>query len=198
MKDKFVVREVAQVRALTGPMPHRLVSAFERMGQCTVGELSDELDEPAESLYYHVRRMVGAGVLRQCGVRPTSRRDEAIYELPGKELVFDPNNTSPAFLTALGKSVSALLRLADRAYGLAIAARGTKRKGGARNLMIQQHYARLGADDLTELNRRLEDIADFIQERDDPTARPWVSLTMALSPVARESRKKGRGPGGTQ
>lgn len=198
MSEKFVVREVAQVRALTGPMPHRLVSAFERMGQCTVGELSDALDEPAESLYYHVRRMVGAGVIRQCGMRPTSRRDEAIYELPGKELVFDPTNKTPAFLAALAKSVSALLRLADRAYGLAIAARGTRRKGGTRNLMIQQHYARLGADDLTELNRKLEDIADFIQERDDSSARPWVSLTMVLSPVARESRKTDARPGSTR
>ena len=40
--------------------------------------------------------------------------------------------------------------------------------------------------DLRELNRRLEDVAQFIAARDDAAVPQFISLTISMSPVVRE------------
>ena len=186
-RARFLVKDAAQVRALSGPLPHRLVSALERLGACTVSDLAAAIDEPPASLYYHVRKFVRTGLVRECGTRGEGTRAETVYEIPGRELVFDHANESSEYLAALGKAVASVLRLASRTYETALGRRGARRLGSRRNQMIQQHYARLSATDLAELNRRLEDIADFVRERDRPGAKPWVSITMVLAPLLRRT-----------
>ena len=41
-----------------------------------------------------------------------------------------------------------------------------------------QQLARLGKSDLAELNRRLEDIATFLVEQDDPDEERFISVTL--------------------
>ena len=186
------VRTAAQVRALSGPLPHRITAAMERLGPCTVREVAGAIDEPPESLYYHIRRLHRLGLLRERGRRRSGANEQAVYELPGRVIVYDPRNTSKDFLAALRRSAAALLRATDRMWQAALGHPATRRAGRRRNLMIQHHYARLNARDLAELNQRLEAIARFVHERDDPAAGPWLSLTMVMSPVIRPRQEDRR------
>lgn len=188
---RFIVRDPRQVQALSGPLPQRLISAFERLGRCTVADLADAIDEPVASLYYHVRKFERVGLIRAAGTRGEGQRAEAVYEFPGRELVFDHANESEVYVTALGKAVGSLARIAERAYRAALGHRQSRRTGRLRNHMLQQHYARLSNADLAELNRRLEDIATFIRERDHPDATRWITLTMLMAPLLRKADRQG-------
>lgn len=179
---RVLVDRVEQVRALHGPLPHRMVAVWERLGACSVAELAAVIGETPEVLYYHVRRLVKVGLIVPITPGDPGRRAEAIYELPGRELVFDHRQTTPAFLDALANAVGALLRLAERTYREALPLPHARRLGARRNLMLQQHDARLSPRSLSELNRRLEDIATFVAKHDDPARTDWISLTMVLAP----------------
>jgi len=174
---------------MAGPLPHRIVSAMEPLETATVGEIAAATGDPPESLYYHVRRLARVGILVHVGKRSTGGRPEAVWRLPAEEIVFDKTSTDPAYLEALSRSVASLLKMVERAYRASVRPGGGRRTGRRRTLMVQQHVARLRQDDLATLNRRLEEIADFVRERDvgaKATARTSsVSLTMIMTPTHR-------------
>ena len=178
---RYVVESVAQLRALSGPVPHQVISTLERLGAASVRELATAVGLPPESLYYHVRRLVAVGLLRVREERATRRRPEAVYELPARELVVRSHGAAPAFTDALVGLHRSLMQMAIRIYERAL------RRGDrpVRGLRIIQQSARLAPSDLAELERRLEEIAGFLVERDDPQRDRFVSLTISLAPVQR-------------
>ncbi len=193
LKRPLVVSQPSQLKALASPTAFRIVSAFERLGSASVAELADALGEPAESLYYHVKRLTRVGILTQAGVKPTEGRSSAVYEFPGRELVLDHRNRSPPFVREMERVAGALLRMAQRGWIRALRSGGARSSGATRTLMIQQHHARLRPADLRELNIKLEEIASFIAEHDAcgttdaRTRQEWVSLTMCMFPQHAET-----------
>ncbi len=178
---QLILTRPGQIRALTAPLAHRVVAAFERMGPATIAEVADTIGAPPESLYYHVRRLSRAGILIEAERRDTGGRPEIVWEIPGREVAFDHTTNDPDFLDALCRAADALLRLASRTYHAAVRS-GASRRGRRRTLMLQQHAVRLRARDLEELNNRLEEIADFIAEHDAGPGTPMISLTMVMAP----------------
>ena len=70
----FILRQVKQIRALSGPAQNQIVGTLERVGPSTATELSVQLGIPAESLYYHLRRLKEVGVLVEAGRRSPGAR----------------------------------------------------------------------------------------------------------------------------
>ncbi|MCA9311668.1 MAG: helix-turn-helix transcriptional regulator [Phycisphaerales bacterium] len=180
--QRLVVRRPAQVRALASPLAHRVASGLERIGPATVAELGAAIGEAPESLYYHVRRLHAAGILRPAGQRETGGRPEVVWEVPGGEIVFDHEGRDPRFRAALARAGESLMRMAARGYAGAVRRGDASRRGRGRTLMLQQHFTRLRPADLAELNRRLEEIAAFVRERDAGEKGTSVSLTMVMTP----------------
>ena len=176
-----------QVRAMAGALQNQVLATLERLGPSSAREVAEHLDLQAESLYYHLRRLVAAGLLVEAGQRPTRRRPETLYAVPGRELILDPDNQHPAFLEALARVQRSLLSMATRLYARALR-RGTGiRSGRRRNLCVIQQNARLGARDQAVLNRKLEDVASFMAAHDNPDVAAFVSLTISMSPLRDES-----------
>lgn len=182
-RAKQHINKVAQVKALTGPLQHQIVATLERVGPVSARQLAEHLGLPPESLYYHLRNLKAVGVLAEYGRQKTNRRPEVVFGLLGREMVFDAHSRNPGFLRAMAALQRSLMGMATRLYDRALRRPESIRSGKRRNLCLIQQHARLGATDLAELNRRLEDMAQFMEERDDPGEQPFVSLTVALSPV---------------
>jgi hypothetical protein len=110
-----------------------------------------------------------------------------VFAVPGRELVLDPTNQSPAFRSALAQVQRSLLAMATRSYRRALR-RGTGRRSGPqRTLGVLQRNARLAPRDLAELNRKLEDIATFMAAHDNPDIEAFLSVTISMSPLRDES-----------
>ncbi len=182
-RPRFKVTTEKQIRALSGPVQHQMVATLERVGPSTAKELAGHIGLAPESLYYHLRRLKDAGLLVQTDRRPTSRRPEAVYALPGSELVLDSEARSPRFLEALAGLQRSLMNTATRIYERALRSGTSVRRGSRRNLCLIQVQGRLRPRQLGELNRRLEEIADFVAEHDDPSHDEFLSVTISMSPV---------------
>ena len=181
---RLLLTEPAEVRATAGAVPHQLISVLERERRGTVTELAGHLGLPPGSLYYHVRKLRDAGILLEGERRTTGGRDEVVYELAGREVVYDPEANTPPFLTELARTIRTRLRWLERACVKALSHPKTLRKGKQRNLMLAHHHARLGPRDRAELHRRIEELEAFLQERDDPRREDFVHVTFVMVPMA--------------
>lgn len=189
-QEPIVLTKPAQVRAVSSPVAHQVISVMERVRRCTVAELAAHTGIEAGSLYYHVRKLKGAGVLAECEKRSTGGRQEVVYRLTGSEVVFDPDGTSPSFLRELCRSVRVRLRYVERAFVAALETRKARRASVGRSTpdpTLHQHHARLGPADRRELYRRIEALEAFLIERDDPQLTSFVSVTIAVLPEERPS-----------
>src|SRR5262245_47733719 len=55
------------VAALASPVRQEIIDTLEALGGATIAELAGALGRPADGLYYHVRRLVRAGLLVGAG-----------------------------------------------------------------------------------------------------------------------------------
>ena len=71
------IDDPAIVAALYDPLRYRLFRLLETPH--TVAELAAELGQPANRLYYHLRRLADCGLVRQVDARASGRHTERIY-----------------------------------------------------------------------------------------------------------------------
>lgn len=75
--ETLEIDDPAVLEALYDPVRYRIFRALE--SERTISELSEEIGKPANRLYYHVRLLVEAGLVRQVGTRASGRHTERIY-----------------------------------------------------------------------------------------------------------------------
>jgi DNA-binding transcriptional ArsR family regulator len=71
------IEDPAILAALYDPIRYRIFRALETPR--TMAELADEVGKPANRLYYHVRLLVEAGLVRQVGTRASGRHTERVF-----------------------------------------------------------------------------------------------------------------------
>jgi predicted ArsR family transcriptional regulator len=180
-----VIRRADQLGAVISPLRHQMVRLMSVLGPCTVKDLAVRLGRSPEALYYHIRALQRVGLVQEKEKRPGVRRPEVVYDLVARTLLTDPEQTDPDYLRNMARSAGALLRLADRHLQVALedqAATGTRRPG---NLRIQQYQARLSPRSIRELNRKLDELCQFLEDADDPEVASLTTVTLTTAPTAR-------------
>lgn len=76
-RDAVEIRDPAVLAVLYNPIRYRIFRALETPR--SMAELADEVGRPANRLYYHVRLLVGAGLVRQVGTRASGRHTERLF-----------------------------------------------------------------------------------------------------------------------
>jgi DNA-binding transcriptional ArsR family regulator len=75
--EALEIDDPAVLAVLYDPIRYRIFRALETPR--SMAELADEMDRPANRLYYHVRLLVDAGLVRQVGTRASGRHTERIF-----------------------------------------------------------------------------------------------------------------------
>ena len=179
-----VVRRLGELRALTSVHSHEIVDALSSQGPSSVKELGAHLGRPAASLYYHVRKLVRAGLVVEDRVRPTARRDESVYRLVADELKIDGRFGSSAWRAELQRLARLRLRAVERDFTAALDDPTVVREGRRKELGMRSAQARLTARDLETLNGLLEPVLDFLASR-KPARGELYSVTAIVSPARR-------------
>jgi DNA-binding transcriptional ArsR family regulator len=84
--DELRIEEPSVLAALYDPLRYRLFRLLE--SPRSVAELAGEVGMPANRLYYHVRRLVDVGLVRQVDARASGRHTERIYGRAAKRITF--------------------------------------------------------------------------------------------------------------
>ncbi len=80
------IEDPAVLAALYDPLRYRLFRLLEEPR--SVAELAAEVDMPANRLYYHLRRLVEVGLVRQVDARANGRHTERIYGRAARRITF--------------------------------------------------------------------------------------------------------------
>src|SRR5437879_3237751 len=106
-----VITSPSQLAALASAARQEIVDVLSRMGAVTVEELAAALGRPADSLYYHLRVLVRAGLVISVGSgRPHGRR-EARFRTVAPELHLQYSSADRKRVRSTSAIVSSMLRL---------------------------------------------------------------------------------------
>lgn len=181
MARKPTITRPEQVEALSSPVRHQIHLALELLGPASAFELARHMGKQPESLYYHLRKLQKAGVVEETGERVRSGRAETIFGLRGGEVRIDRDANSKPFRASMAKGCRALLRYAERSFIRAVVSKtgGELRRRGS--LRVEQSEVRLSSAELRELNRRLDEINDFVRTCSKAGRGKIHTLTFCLS-----------------
>jgi predicted transcriptional regulator len=70
-----------QIRVLASPVRQDIVETVDAAGPCSVAELARLLGMPADGLYYHIRRLSSADLLKAVNAKSKRGRGEARLEV---------------------------------------------------------------------------------------------------------------------
>jgi DNA-binding MarR family transcriptional regulator len=88
--------------------------------QASIAALAKRLGRTPHSLYYHVKLLERAGVVRIADTRRRGRRDERIWTLAGERIQVNATTRSPASIVKASKAIDAMLRLTSRELSAAV------------------------------------------------------------------------------
>jgi len=191
----YLVRRTRQLATLAAAARQEIVDVLEQMGTVSVAELASALGRPADALYFHLRALVRAGLVRKTGYRGRPGGREAVFSTvkPELQLHYEPRN--PANREAVSAIVASMLRLANRDFRRSFQQGQVVVSGERRELWAWRKVGRLSAAQLGRLNQRMREMAQAVSA---PGGRGRLyAVTVILTPLnhsnnADGSRTRGR------
>ncbi|MFT7679185.1 MAG: DNA-binding Lrp family transcriptional regulator [Planctomycetota bacterium] len=148
------------------PARLEIYECLQVVGPSSIADLASRLARPADSLYYHIKKLVAIGVIEAVGEDQSDSegpgRKGMIYALPAAKLKIDLDQRSARSRKAWSGGAAAVLRLALRDFDAALEASVVTTKGPRRNLYMQRTKVRLNTAQLKEVNTRLEELHDLL------------------------------------
>jgi predicted transcriptional regulator len=188
----------AAIAALASPARQELVDTVEALGgAATIAELAAQLGRPADGLYYHVRRLVRAGLL----VRDPDRGGDR-YRTPGtRPLALDYRPADRRNAAAVRGVVGGMLRIARRDFDAGLALPGVVTHGAARALWAGRGKGWVGLAELAEVNALLRRVTALLRRPRRRGHDRLISVCFVLAPIAARparrinARARARAPG---
>jgi DNA-binding transcriptional ArsR family regulator len=170
--EELRLEDPAVVAALYDPLRYRIFRLLERPR--SVAELSAEVGMPANRLYYHVKRLVDCGLVRQVDTRVSGRHTERIFGRAAERILFsgDLDLYEGGLLRGIAEELDAGLQRAA----------GEDTPGS-----VSYHLVSLSPETARELEERLRAlVAEYEDVRETaPDARRY-GLLGVLAPLAEE------------
>ena len=184
------------IRALASPMRQRIMDRIEALGPCPVRELAASLDVAADSLYYHVRRLQGIGLLAVESRRREGRRREAVLRLKARSwhIAYEPRKRRNA--RAVLKVSRIILRQAQRDFDQGLSHPRAVPRGPLRNLWALRLEGSLQDAEVRRINRHFAAILGILRRgrRDPGEGLMAVSWVLAPIPFRAPRRRGAAGP----
>jgi predicted transcriptional regulator len=187
-RARYSIRTAREVALLASPARQEIVDGLQALGPVSLAELGEALGRAPDSLYYHVRMLLKAGLVVPRGTRGAGVREEALYDTPGA-LVIDHEPATPRESEGLMRLVGSALRAAERDLraafegGLAVYRRVARRNAwGART------KGWLTREELTEARGHLEAVSELLARGRRRRGASLHTITFVLAPVAPGTR----------
>lgn len=180
----------AQLRALTSPVRQEIVDLLSAGGPASIAAIAAHLGRPADGLYFHIRRLLRAGLLVEHTPASGGRR-AARYDVPGRPLRI--RSAGPA--APVERVLNAAMRLGMRDLGRALRLPGVRLGGAKPDLRAGRHKGWLGAAELRRVHRLLQELLQTLQAGRPGRGRRLHTFTFVLTP-APPNRRAPRAPAG--
>ena len=179
-RQTLVIRDPALFGAVASARRMEIITSLGDAGPASIAELAGRLGRSPHSLYYHMRLMEVAGVVRSA--RKGRRKKEAVYELTARSIMLGPDPESKASIQATEHALDSILRLTSREV-LAALRSGARRKGPEREVYGIRLKGRMTRSMLRALNKHLNGMEASLHKAGRRTVRGKLyALTVFLTP----------------
>jgi DNA-binding transcriptional ArsR family regulator len=183
-RDPALIDTPAQIRALASTLRQDIIDTLQALGQAAVPELARHLGLPADALYYHVRALLRAKLIRRVAERRRGRHLESVYATfaPDQQLKLRYKAGRSASTQALKALVSSMLRGAGRDFDAAIASSGCVVEGERRELWAGRVKGWVSPTDIERINQLLSELGTIFHHAADAERTQLLSLQFLLAP----------------
>lgn len=77
-----VIQTAAAARAIVAPLRQEIVDALDAAGPCSIARLAELIGRPADSLYFHLRKLEKVGLVVETERRREGRHVFRMYDVP--------------------------------------------------------------------------------------------------------------------
>ncbi len=184
----YRIRRLDQLELLTSPLRQEIVDVVAALGECSARELAVELGVAPDALYYHLRKLVDAGLLLTVGKRSATRRPEEVYRTPSRDLQGVWDLDDPKTSAAIQKAAAAFLRLAERDLRRAAESPAARTQGKDRNLGGGRLTAWLTRAEIQQVNGHMAAVAQVFHNARRSRGKVLHALTWVIAPVQPRER----------
>jgi len=151
-----------QLTCLAAAARQEIFDVLEQMGTVSVAELAAVLGRPADGLYFHLRALTRAGLVRKAAQRTRAGRTEMLYctVKPEVQLGYEPQNSANRH--AVSAIVASMLRLANRDFRRSLQGGQVVVSGAQRELWAWRKVGRLSRGEVARLNHRIRELAKAV------------------------------------
>ncbi len=179
---------------LVSPVRTEIVEALRLLGPCSVAEVAQTIDRPADTLYRHIELLQNAGFVREAGFRKGERNVELLIDVVAEDFIIEfKDNRGDAENKAIVQTVQSFTGAMQRAVRDSAAAKQLVFDAAERNISINYELSWLTPAKFQEVRgliRRLKAIMD--EGKKQREGRLYMTLAIA-TPV---TRKRGAKPSG--
>lgn len=174
---------------LVAPARIEIVEAMRMLAPCSIAEIASVLDRPADTLYRHVEKLVGAGLVVTAGVRRSGRRFEQVYDLVADDFTFGfKDGSGRAANRAFEECAQSFLKSTGRAVRDSAAAGQLVASATERNILLNYELGWLTPEGFAEVRALMLRVKALM---DEGKRRREGRLHLALSIVTPVTRKRG-------
>jgi len=178
------IRTARQLRVLTSPIAIEVVESLQAHGPSTVTQIGTRLGRRANSLYYHVTKLVDAGLIRKVGQRQSGARTQAVYDVVSQRITGKTVPKQRRLRDLTVRAVAATLRHAARDFERASESGSPVEDGRHRSILMNRHKAWLTPKQLENVNRHIDALRLIFAEGTPPQGGTLCALTMVLTPLS--------------
>jgi DNA-binding transcriptional ArsR family regulator len=187
----ILISTPAQWRAVASPARFEMIEFMRALAPCSLAELAEGMDRPADSLYHHIRRLEKAGIARVVDRRKAGRQTEAVYDLTGDDLKLDFDASTGKNAKAITQLVAAVSRLAQRTFTAAVAS-DAMLGDPVKRFAIRSDSAWLDDDQLARVRDLLAQIVEIFETNKSSRHGKLYYLHAILSPIVRRRHARKR------
>jgi DNA-binding transcriptional ArsR family regulator len=188
-KKEYRISRSDQICALATPARQEIIDALLSSGPGSAKDIAGALGRPADALYYHIRKLKRVGLLLEVESRHRGRRDEVVYDVPGRPMRIDYNLGKRKVADGIIGAVGAMLRITHRDFGEAVADGAAVVDGPYRALWGTRVKGWISKAQLKEINLHFQEICKIIYSPKRKTGDSLHSLTYVFTPV--EPKRRG-------
>ena len=174
-----VIEDPRQIRALASPARQEIVDALAAAGPCSVAELARHVARPADSLYFHLRKLISVGLVVERQARKNGRHVASVYGVLGAPRM-RYKAVEPA---AVSRVIAAAVRLGGRDFARALNSDVVK-EGPRRELWGGRAKGWLAASEVAEANRLIARLSTLMLGGRPGRGRKAMTFTWVLAPAA--------------
>lgn len=190
--QRYILEKLSQLQAISSPVKQEIIDVIQSRGQCSIGDIADELGRPADGLYYHIRALVKDQLLVEVGFTKKTGQREKIYNTSqsGSLMEAGYDQSDPEKVDAMNKIVSSMLKIALKDFKAGLNSKVAVVEGDGRNLSACRIKSRLTYNEVRRVNSLLAQVAAVFNHQRQENTENLYSIAWVLAPI--EARPKRR------